>query len=138
MPVESIKNRKLFLAEGNSSLHAAIKYFIEKELQCNVAGTAQTFEQLINHKQLFCADILLIDINLPGQTSYEAAKYILELNHRANLIALTMSNENIELLDIILAGFKGIVLKDKIGEELEKAMLALINNGSYYPANVFM
>lgn len=136
MPVKSIKNRKLFLAEGNKSLHAAIKFFIEKELQCQITGTAQNFEQLINHKELFNSDILLIDIHLPGQSNYEVAKYILHLNHRANLIALSMSNESIELLDIVRAGFKGIVLKDKIGEELEKAMLALINNGAYFPANI--
>lgn len=137
MPVKSIKNRKLFLAEGNKSLHAAIKFFIEKELQCQITGTAQNFEQLINHKELFNSDILLIDIHLPGQANYEVANYILHLNHRASLIALSMSNESIELLDIILAGFKAIVLKDKIGEDLEKAALALINNGTYFPANVF-
>lgn len=138
MPVKSIKNRKLFLAEGNKCLHTAIKFFIEKELQCQITGTAQNFEQLINHKQLFNSDILLIDIHLPGQANYEVAKYILHLNHRANLIALSMSNESIELLDIILAGFKAIVLKDKIGEELEKAMLALINNGVYFPPNILL
>jgi DNA-binding NarL/FixJ family response regulator len=78
-------------------------------------------------------DIVLLDISMPVMDGFETAKWLKEMHPDILIIALSMQDDEQSLIKMIKSGAKGYLLKNVHPSELEKALNALVKNGSYYP-----
>jgi DNA-binding NarL/FixJ family response regulator len=78
-------------------------------------------------------DIVLLDISMPVMDGFETAQWLRESHPGVLIMALSMQDDEQSLIKMIKSGAKGYLLKNVHPAELEKALLALVKNGFYYP-----
>jgi DNA-binding NarL/FixJ family response regulator len=87
-------------------------------------------------------DIVLLDISMPIMDGFETATWLKETHPEVLVMALSMQDDEQSLIKMIKCGAKGYLLKNVHPTELEKALDALVKNGSYFPdwatSKVFM
>jgi DNA-binding NarL/FixJ family response regulator len=87
-------------------------------------------------------DIVLLDISMPIMDGFETAAWLKETHPEVLIMALSMQDDEQSLIKMIKCGAKGYLLKNVHPTELEKALDALVKNGSYFPdwatSKVFM
>jgi DNA-binding NarL/FixJ family response regulator len=81
-------------------------------------------------------DIILMDINMPVLNGIETTKLLKIKYPKINVIALSVEENEATVKSMLKAGACGYLLKDIGKETLEKALIAVINNGYYYTKNV--
>lgn len=77
-------------------------------------------------------DILLLDINMPGKNGIEVAEWIFTSNKPVHILALTMENDEINIIKMLQYGARGYLLKSISAEELFAALQAIVKYGFYY------
>lgn len=78
------------------------------------------------------ADVVLMDINMPGMDGIEATKRLSDKYPHIKVIALTMHEEIGYFNKMIEAGARGFLLKKTNKDQLEEAINAVFTGGNYY------
>ncbi|MBN2275987.1 MAG: response regulator transcription factor [Bacteroidales bacterium] len=98
------------------------------ELVGNYANGAAFIDSIPKNK----ADIVLMDIKMPGMDGIETTRKALEIKPDIYVIALSMFGDEEYLQDMIKAGVKGFLLKNITGKDLEHAIQVIFSGGNYY------
>lgn len=77
--------------------------------------------------------IVLLDVSMPIMNGFETAKWLTDNHPKIAIIALSMQNDDSSVITMLKNGAKGYLLKNTYPSELEKALLAVIENGFHYP-----
>src|SRR5690606_11431764 len=77
-------------------------------------------------------DILLLDINMPGMSGIEVAKWIFENKKEIKVVALTMEEDDNSVLQMLQYGVKGYLLKSVGADELLTALQQVVKYGYFY------
>lgn len=77
-------------------------------------------------------DIVLLDIVMPGMSGVEVARWISENRNSVKALALTMEEDDNNVLRMLQYGVKGYLLKNSGAEELHKALVQVVEFGYYY------
>ena len=86
-----------------------------------VAEANDALEALVKVRE-YRPDIVLMDIGMPGLSSFEAARLIEKTCPGTRIIFLTMYEDEEYLLQSLDAGASGYILKDVSGPELLEAV----------------
>jgi two-component system nitrate/nitrite response regulator NarL len=68
------------------------------------------------------ADVVVMDMNMPGMSGVEAIPLVLEAAPNASVLMLTIATEDAEVLDAVHAGASGYLLKDAELSEISAAI----------------
>lgn len=77
--------------------------------------------------------IVLLDVSMPIMNGFETAKWLTETHPEIIIVALSMQNDDISVINMLKNGAKGYLLKNTYPSDLEKALLTILKNGFYYP-----
>jgi two-component system invasion response regulator UvrY len=86
-------------------------------------------EQLKRHN---VPSIVLMDINMPQLDGYETTKWLKQHYPDVHVLALSMYDNEANIIKMLKCGAKGYILKDSDPTELKAAIDAVINKGYYY------
>jgi DNA-binding NarL/FixJ family response regulator len=78
-------------------------------------------------------DIVLLDVSMPIMDGFETAQWLTTNHPQVLIMALSMQDDEQSVIKMIKHGAKGYLLKNVHPIELEKALTALVKNGTYYP-----
>lgn len=78
-------------------------------------------------------NLVLLDISMPIMDGFETANWLKSQHPNVLIMALSMQDDDQSVIKMISNGAKGYLLKNTHPIELEKALLALIKNGFFYP-----
>jgi DNA-binding NarL/FixJ family response regulator len=90
-----------------------------------VAGEASNGIAAIETVEQTAPDVVVMDLNMPRLSGVEATRRLNERNPATRVLVLTVSAEESDVLDAILAGASGYVLKDGPVEEVASAIRAV-------------
>ena len=82
------------------------------------------------------ADVILLDINLPGMNGIEVCQKINKEYPNVKVLALSMHNEESFVTEILKNGAQGYILKNTGKKELLSAIQAVYNGQSYFSEDV--
>jgi DNA-binding NarL/FixJ family response regulator len=77
-----------------------------------VVGQAATGEAAIELVEETAPDVVVMDLNMPGMSGVEATRVLTERSPATRVLVLSVSAEEADVTDAILAGAGGYVLKD--------------------------
>ena len=81
-------------------------------------------------------DVVLMDLHMPGMSGVEATRRVTQLAPSARVVMLTVSAEHQDVLDAILAGACGYLLKDTPPEDIERSIRAAADGTSWVSPRV--
>jgi DNA-binding NarL/FixJ family response regulator len=84
----------------------------------DVVGEASNGMAALETVELTAPDVVVMDLNMPRLSGVEATRRLTEQNPSARVLVLTVSAEESDVLDAILAGASGYLLKDGPVEEV--------------------
>jgi DNA-binding NarL/FixJ family response regulator len=83
-----------------------------------VIGEAATGETAIRKVEETAPDVVIMDLNMPGLNGVEATRRLTERSPATRVLVLSVSAEQADVSDAILAGASGYVLKDDPFEDV--------------------
>jgi len=77
-------------------------------------------------------DIVFLDIQMPEMNGIDCLKKIKELHSQVKVIILTQFDEPALIVHLVALGADGFLLKESSPDELEKAIVTVIQDGQYF------
>ena len=89
---------------------------------CQVVGTANNGHAALDAAASLCPDVVVLDISMPGMSGFELAKRLRESGSSAQIVFLTVHEEEELVLAAKSAGAIGYVVKSRLTTDLQIAV----------------
>ena len=122
---------KVFLVDDHELVRTGIRRLLEDVRGIKVVGEADSGESAIKWCRSGQADIILMDMNMPGIGGLEATKKILRFNPDVKVIVLTIHTENPFPAKVMQAGASGYLTKGAAPDEMINA-IRIVQSGQRY------
>lgn len=110
------------IVEDNKIINDSLSLLIGRAEGFACVGSFQDCESMLKRITALNADILLMDIKLPGMNGIEGVKRVKELLPELNILMLTVHEENDLIFDALCAGACGYLVKKTHPEKLLEAI----------------
>jgi len=77
------------------------------------------------------ADVVILDLEMPGMNGFETAKYLLDHQPLVKILILTMHTEEVFILNLMELGVHGFLNKNAEPSEVEEALYAVYDKDFY-------
>ena len=118
----------ILLVDDQNLVQQGIKSLLDQDMEFNVIGTVKDGRTAIDQIALLRPDIVLLDIEMPGMNGITATKYINRLSPKTKVIILSSYEDKKYVMQALMAGARGYILKSSMMRDLKQAILA-VNNG---------
>ncbi|MDD9196745.1 UvrY/SirA/GacA family response regulator transcription factor [Aliivibrio sp. S3MY1] len=122
---------KVFLVDDHELVRTGIRRILEDVRGIKVVGEADSGEDAVKWCRTEQADIVLMDMNMPGIGGLEATKKILRFNPDMKVIVLTIHTENPFPTKVMQAGAAGYLTKGACPDEMVNA-IRMVQSGQRY------
>lgn len=123
---------KLALIEDDFQLAENLKTFFIGNEKVHLKYHFSSCEKAFKSKGLLSADVLLLDVQLPGICGLDAIPVILNENPRIKIIILTTFNHDDKLFTALREGAHGYLLKTDCFTLLENAIEQVLAGGMLF------
>ena len=111
---------RVYLVDDHDVIRAGIKQILELDKEIRVVGEASRALDAIHALETGLADLVFMDIRMPGMNGIEATRILTEKIPNIKVILLTNFNEEEYVVEGLRAGAAGFLLKNIGKEELHK------------------
>jgi DNA-binding NarL/FixJ family response regulator len=101
-----------------------------------VAGAVGSGEEAVAWCGRATADVVLMDINLPGISGVEATRRVLARSPRAAVLVVSMVDDDDNVVAALTAGARGYVLKEASPDEIVAALRTVTAGGAVFGATI--
>jgi two-component system response regulator NreC len=112
----------VMLADDHAVVRAGLRLLLEAEQDISVVAeagdVATTMRRVAGHHP----SILILDLNMPGESSLGAIPRLLDTSPETRIVVLTMQNDPVFAREALGAGALGYVLKEAADTELVEAV----------------
>lgn len=122
---------KVFLVDDHELVRTGIRRILEDVRGIKVVGEADSGEDAVKWCRTEQADIVLMDMNMPGIGGLAATKKILRFNPDMKVIVLTIHTENPFPTKVMQAGAAGYLTKGAGPDEMVNA-IRMVQSGQRY------
>lgn len=127
----AIERINVMLVDDHPMVRMGFRQLLESTLDIRVCQEAETGEDAYQCYRKKAADIIIMDISMPGMGGLAAARHILEYDPAAKIMILTMHESRTFVARSLKLGIKGFLTKRSDPDELIKAV-RLIERGRSY------
>jgi DNA-binding NarL/FixJ family response regulator len=127
---------KFILVDNNKTFRESVKYYLETILDHEVIACADDGLAFLELDNIYLADIILMDIEMPNLNGVDTVKKAQWINNDNIFIAVTAHKENTYLRELLSAGFKACIFKDNFFDEFEKTISSVMNNKLKFPKKI--
>jgi len=127
---------KCVVVDDHTLFREGLRRLLESETDFQVVGEASDAIQALQKVREVHPDVVLMDIGMPGMSSFEAARLIEKNSPGTRLIFLTMYEDEEYLLQSLDVGAAGYVLKDAPAPKLINAVREVHQGRKYLSPQV--
>jgi DNA-binding NarL/FixJ family response regulator len=120
----------VLIYDDNISLRESIEKLVQYSDELLLLGSFGNVQQVNDQVKELQPDVILMDIDMPGLNGIEAVKQVRAFNSKVPIIMLTIFDDNKHVLDAIVAGASGYLLKKHISDKLVDAINDVIDGGA--------
>jgi DNA-binding NarL/FixJ family response regulator len=116
--VETSAELRVVLADDHDMFRTALRQLLEENGPLRDVGEAATGEGAVTQVREQAPDVVVMDLAMPGLGGVEATRLIIDEAPHTSVVVLTVSEEASDVVDAIVAGACGYLLKSASIEEL--------------------
>lgn len=120
---------RIVLADDHADFLALVVQLIETEFE--VLQTLENGNAVVEIAPTLAADLLLMDITMPGMSGIDAARRLREAGCPSKIVFLTVHADQDYLQSALATGAVGYVVKDRVATDLVPALTAVATGGTY-------
>ncbi|MBN1637837.1 MAG: response regulator transcription factor [Ignavibacteriales bacterium] len=121
---------KVIIVEDNAPIREGLCTLISGTPDFSCVGTFSDCETLLQDIKKIKFDIILMDIGLPGMNGIEGTKKIKEIYPDANILVLTIYEDNDIIFDALCSGASGYLVKKTSPSKLLESIAEAYQGGS--------
>ena len=122
---------RVVIADDHWTVRDGLKWMLSGEAGIEVVGEAADGTELLDLLTTTEADIVLLDVNMPGMGGLEALEALRDRSGSLGIIVLSMHDKTVYVKRAIELGANGYLLKSAGKEELVRAIGIVADGGSY-------
>jgi two-component system, NarL family, response regulator NreC len=125
---------RCLLADDHTLVRQGIRRLLESEPDIEVVAEASGAEEAVDKTKDLRPDLVLMDVGMPGLSSFEAARQIRRISLVTRVLFLTMYDDEEYVMQCMEAGASGYLLKDAPSQQLIAAVRDVHRGGKYVSA----
>ncbi|MGH9535207.1 MAG: response regulator [Terriglobales bacterium] len=122
---------RILLTDDHTLFRQGLRNLISAELDLEVVGEARNAEEAVAKARELTPDLVVMDIGMPGLSSFEAVRRMRKERPELKALFLTMYDDEDYLAECLEAGGSGYMLKDAPAEQLILAIREIRRGGKY-------
>lgn len=122
---------KIVIADDHAIVRRGLRQLLEGEESFEVVAEAEDVASARRYLLGHHPDVLVLDLNMPGESSLEAIPKLRSEFPQTQIVVLTMQNEPAYARSALSAGVLGYVLKESADAELVEAIRAAVAGERY-------
>jgi DNA-binding NarL/FixJ family response regulator len=127
---------RILLADDHEIVRLGLRHVIEGQADMEVVGEAGDGRAAVNLTGQLKPDIVIIDISMPILNGFEAVRQIRHQSPDTKIIVLSMHHKRQYVLRMLKAGVSGYILKNKVDDDLVRAINAAAANEVYLSSKI--
>lgn len=112
------------VVDDHDLFRSGLRRLLDGEPGLSVVADARRGDEAVELAEDLRPDVVVMDLNMPGMSGIEATRAILRKASDIAVLMLTVSTDDDEVLDAVLAGASGYLLKDATLPEIIAAIRA--------------
>ena len=121
---------KVLLYEDNAELRASLSSLITFSEDLRLAAAFEHCAEVKQHLDRYDPDIVLMDIDMPVANGISGLAMIRSVNEQLPVVMLTVFDDNKHILEAIMNGATGYILKRHLATRLVSAIHEALNGGA--------
>jgi two-component system, NarL family, response regulator NreC len=122
---------RILLADDHTLFRQGVKTLLAAESDIEIVGEAANGAEALERAGQSRPDVVLMDIGMPGPSSFETTRQIRRTRPETKVLFLTMYDDEDYLVEGMEVGASGYVLKDSPAPQLVAAIRDVSRGGSY-------
>jgi DNA-binding NarL/FixJ family response regulator len=127
---------RVLIVDDHPLFRDGLRGLLESVGDLEVAGEAASGEEAIALASALQPDVVLMDLNMPPPDGIEATRRIVQDSPRANVLVVTMYEDDESVFAALRAGARGYVLKGASQAETLRAIRAVGNGEAIFGPGV--
>lgn len=127
---------KCLLVDDHTLVRQGIRQLLDRETDLEVVGEAACAEEGVTKTRELRPDIVLMDVAMPGLSSFEAVRQIRKHSPGSKVLFLTMYDDEEYVVECMEAGAAGYILKDAPIQQLITAVRDVYRGEKYLSPQV--
>ena len=127
---------KVLIADDHKIIRVGLRGILDKTNEVEVVAEAEDGTQVLETLKSIVTDVVLMDIDMGRTSGIETTKKVKETFPDVHVLALTMHEEQDNVIQMLEAGASGYLLKNTGVEELLAALHAVVKGDSYFSNTV--
>jgi DNA-binding NarL/FixJ family response regulator len=122
-PRPTAETLRVLLVDDHDLFRTGLRNLLEEQ-GVQVIGEAADGQQAIRMVRELAPDVVVMDLNMPGMTGVEATRQVTTLAPLTRVVVLTISDQDEDVMNAILAGACGYLMKDSSIQDLMQGIRA--------------
>jgi DNA-binding NarL/FixJ family response regulator len=127
---------RCLLVDDHTLFRQGVRRLLESESDFEIVGESPDGGDAVDKARDLRPDVVLMDIGMPGLSSFEATRHIKKNRPETKVLFLTMYEDEDYLLQCLEVGAAGYVLKDTPAPQLVSAVRDVYKGGKYLSSQV--
>lgn len=121
---------RVLLFEDNPELRVSLSALINFSEELELVGAHENCVNILNQVAECFPDIVLMDIDMPEVNGIEGLRLIRSVDEKLPVIMLTVFDDNKHILEAIMNGATGYILKQHLATRLNSGIHEALNGGA--------
>jgi len=123
---------EVLLADDHEIFRDGLNLMFKKNPDINLIGEAGNGEELMKLARKLNPDVIIMDIQMPVMNGIEATKLLTSEMPHIGIIALSIMEDDYQIVEMLEAGARGYLLKNAHKNEIIEAIKAVYKDQNYY------
>jgi DNA-binding NarL/FixJ family response regulator len=118
------RRHRVMVVDDHDLFRSGLRRLLDEHEGLDVVGEARRGDEAVQRAAELKPDVVVMDINMPGMSGVEATRGVLQAAPDSAVLMLTVTSDENAVLDAVLAGASGYLLKDAKLPEIVRGIQA--------------
>jgi len=130
-----VESLRVVIVDDHDLFRTGLRNLLEEQ-GVQIIGEAASGTEAVRIVRELAPDVVVMDLNMPGMGGVDATRHITAIAPLTKVVMLTISEEDSDVMDAILAGACGYLLKDSSIQDLMAGIRAASLGESLISPNI--